>query len=144
MTAPCASAGVCVCVCGFRRYCRHCPTDQAPLSRVPVLSPLRLIISSLSFTRRRSSFNSRRPSLTHACSPHTRQVSISLDPFLFLPRVSITLSTPLTVTSLSLVEPPFVSRPLGPPLVATWLCAHAHAHTDTCRSRQERVKRFWL
>lgn len=162
LTAQCASAGarVCArgmraCVRGLQRYRRRCPADCIPLSRVPVLSSplpsfLRLILP-LSRSRGDAPRPTRSPSFSDARVFHTPAGSLSLSPSrsLSLPptREHHPLRPPLTVTSLSLVDalPPPASLALAvPPLVATWLCAHAHAHTDTCRSRQERVKRFWL
>lgn len=112
MTARCASARARVCV-GFDDIALAVPPTESLFLACQSYPPSGRCLLSRSFARRRSSSNSRRPSPTHACSTHIRRVSLPLDPFLFLPRVSVALSSSLTITSLSLVDPPSSSRPLA-------------------------------
>lgn len=126
----CASTSECVqgvCVCGLRRYRRRCPTDYIPLSRVSVLSLLRLI-SPLSHSRGDVPRSTRVVLLPRTHVPHTR-VSFPPDPFLFLPRVNITLSSPhrLLHPSRSLISLRL------PPLrcLLSWQPGYAHTHTWT-------------
>lgn len=134
-TGECGTGCVCVCVWASTIPPSLSHRLHPSLSRASLIPPPADLSSP--------SFNSRRPSPAHACSTHPGLLpsrSLSLPPT----REHHPLLLPPTITSLSLVDPPSSPAPSVPPIVATWLCAHAHAHTDTCRSRQERVKRFWL
>lgn len=69
------------------------------------------------------------PSSSDARILHTSvRSSISLDPFLFLPRVNIALSSSLTITSLSLVDPLRLPPSRG---LLSWQPGYAHTHTHT-------------
>lgn len=119
----------CVCV-GFDDIALAVPPTESLFLACQSYPPSGRSLLSRSFARRRSSSNSRRPSPTHACSTHIRRVSLPLDPFLFLPRVSVALSSSsLTITSLSLVDPPSPSRPSR--RLLSWQPGHAHTHTHT-------------